>query len=38
MEKLRSPAAYLDAPQFAEFLARDAARLRQAIQKIGKLQ
>jgi tripartite-type tricarboxylate transporter receptor subunit TctC len=38
MEKLRSPAAYLDAPEFAQFLARDAARLRQAIQKIGKLE
>lgn len=38
MEKLRSPAAYLDAPQFAEFLAKDATRLRQAIQKIGKVE
>lgn len=38
MQKLRSPPAYLDAPQFAEFLAQDAARLRQAIQKIGKLE
>lgn len=38
MEKLRSPAAYLDAPEFAQFLAKDAARLRQAIQKIGKLE
>lgn len=38
MEKLKSPAAYLDAPQFADFLAKDAARVHQAIQKIGKLQ
>jgi tripartite-type tricarboxylate transporter receptor subunit TctC len=38
MEKLRSPEAYLDAPEFADFLARDAARLQQAIQKIGKVQ
>jgi tripartite-type tricarboxylate transporter receptor subunit TctC len=38
MEKLRSPPAYLDAPEFAQFLAKDAARLRQAIQKIGKLE
>ncbi len=38
MEKLRSPAAYLDAPEFAQFLAKDAARLRQAIQKIGKVE
>jgi hypothetical protein len=38
MEKLRSPEAYLDAPQFKDFLSRDAARLGQAIQKIGKVQ
>lgn len=38
MEKLRSPPAYLDAPEFAQFLAKDTARLRQAIQKIGKLE
>lgn len=38
MERLRSPDAYLDAPQFADFLARDAARLQQAIQKIGKVE
>lgn len=38
MQKLRSPPAYVDAPQFAEFLAKDAARLRQAIQKIGKVE
>ena len=38
MEKLRSPPAYLDAPEFAQFLARDTARLRQAIQKIGKVE
>ena len=38
MENLKSPDAYLDAPQFAEFLKRDAARLEQAIQKIGKVE
>jgi tripartite-type tricarboxylate transporter receptor subunit TctC len=38
MEKMRSPAAYLDAPEFAKFLARDAARLHEAIQKIGKVE
>ena len=38
MEKLRSPEAYLDTPQFSQFLKQDAARLEQAIQKIGKVQ
>jgi tripartite-type tricarboxylate transporter receptor subunit TctC len=38
MEKLRSPEAYMDAPQFSQFLKQDAARLHQAIQKIGKVQ
>lgn len=38
MERMKSPPAYLDAPEFAAFLSKDAARLRQAIQKIGKLQ
>ncbi len=38
MEKMRSPAAYLDAPEFAKFLAQDAARLHDAIKKIGKVE
>jgi tripartite-type tricarboxylate transporter receptor subunit TctC len=38
MQNLKSPEAYLDTPQFAEFLKRDAARLEQAIQKIGKVE
>ena len=38
MDKLKSPPAYLDAPEFAKFLAKDAARLRDAIQKIGKVE
>ncbi|HXR58898.1 MAG TPA: tripartite tricarboxylate transporter substrate binding protein [Burkholderiales bacterium] len=37
MEKAESPIAYLDAPQFRDFLARDAARLRLAVEKIGKV-
>jgi tripartite-type tricarboxylate transporter receptor subunit TctC len=38
MENLKSPDAYLDTPEFADFLRRDAARLQQAIQKIGKVE
>ena len=38
MENLKSPEAYLDAPEFAAFLKRDAVRLEQAIQKIGKVE
>jgi hypothetical protein len=38
MANLKSPDAYLDAPEFAAFLKRDAARLQQAIQKIGKVE
>lgn len=38
MENLKSPEAYLDAAEFAAFLKRDAVRLEQAIQKIGKVE
>ena len=38
MANLKSPDAYLDAPEFADFLKRDAARLQQAIEKIGKVE
>ena len=38
MANLKSPDAYLDAPEFAAFLKRDAVRLEQAIQKIGKVE
>jgi tripartite-type tricarboxylate transporter receptor subunit TctC len=38
MEKLRSPVSYLDAPEFAKFLERDAAMLRKAVQAIGKVE
>ena len=37
MEKAESPILYLDAPQFRDFLARDAARLKVAVEKIGKV-
>jgi len=38
MEKLRSPVAYLDGPEFAKFLEKDAAMLRKAVQAIGKVE
>ncbi len=37
MEKVQTPISYLDAPQFRDFLARDAARLKVAVEKIGKV-
>ena len=37
MEKVQTPIAYLDAPEFRIFLARDAARLKVAVEKIGKV-
>jgi hypothetical protein len=38
MENMKTPNAYLDAPEFREFLAKDAAMLRQAVQRIGKIE
>jgi tripartite-type tricarboxylate transporter receptor subunit TctC len=38
MEKVQTPIAYLDAPQFAKYWERDAARLRVALEKIGKVE
>jgi len=38
MEKMKTPIAYLDAPQFRDFLAKDAAMLRKAVQQIGKVE
>ena len=38
MEKVQTPIAYLDAPEFRIFLARDAARLKVAVEKIGKVE
>lgn len=37
MEKINTPIAYLDAPEFKEFWDRDAAKLAQVIQRIGKV-
>lgn len=38
MENMKSPIPYLDAPEFRDFLAKDAARLRLAIERIGKVE
>ena len=38
MEKMKTPAAYLDAPDFQKFLERDSAMLRKAVQSIGKVE
>jgi tripartite-type tricarboxylate transporter receptor subunit TctC len=37
MTKAETPIQYLDAPQFRDFLARDAARLKVAVEKIGRV-
>jgi tripartite-type tricarboxylate transporter receptor subunit TctC len=37
MTKAETPIQYLDAPQFREFLAKDAARLKVAVEKIGRV-
>jgi tripartite-type tricarboxylate transporter receptor subunit TctC len=37
MTKAETPIQYLDAPQFREFLAKDAARLKLAVEKIGRV-
>ena len=37
MNKVETPIAYLDAPDFKTFLDRDAARLRIAVERIGKV-
>jgi tripartite-type tricarboxylate transporter receptor subunit TctC len=38
MERLGSPVAYLDAPEFEKFWAADAARLAAAIKRVGKVE
>jgi tripartite-type tricarboxylate transporter receptor subunit TctC len=38
MEKLATPVAYLDAPEFKKFWDLDAARLKRALEKIGKVE
>jgi tripartite-type tricarboxylate transporter receptor subunit TctC len=37
-ETAGSPVAYLDAPEFAKFVAGDSARLIAAVKKIGKVE
>jgi tripartite-type tricarboxylate transporter receptor subunit TctC len=37
MDKVQTPINYLDAPEFRGFLAKDAARLKVAVEKIGKV-
>jgi tripartite-type tricarboxylate transporter receptor subunit TctC len=38
MESTKSPATYMDAPEFREFIAKDAARMRTVVEKIGKVE
>jgi tripartite-type tricarboxylate transporter receptor subunit TctC len=38
MEKVSTPVAYLDAPEVARYWERDAARLKVALEKIGKVE
>ena len=38
MEKVSTPVAYLDAPEFQKYWDRDAARLKIALEKIGKVE
>jgi tripartite-type tricarboxylate transporter receptor subunit TctC len=38
MEKLSTPVSYLDAPEFRKYWERDAARLKVALEKIGKVE
>ena len=38
MESMKTPSAYLDAPEFRDFLAKDAAMLRRAVEQIGKIE
>jgi tripartite-type tricarboxylate transporter receptor subunit TctC len=38
MEKVSTPVAYLDAPEFQKYWERDAARLKVAVEKIGRVE
>src|SRR3954471_19552111 len=38
MEKVQTPVAYLDAPEFKNYWERDASRLKTALEKIGKVE
>jgi tripartite-type tricarboxylate transporter receptor subunit TctC len=38
MEKLQTPVAYLDAPEFRKFWDKDAKMLADAIKRVGKIE
>src|SRR5258708_3986728 len=38
MEKVETPVSYLDAPDFQKYWERDAARLKRALERIGKIE
>jgi len=38
MDKVQTPLAYLDAPEFKKYWERDAARLKSALEKIGRVE
>jgi hypothetical protein len=38
MDKVSTPVSYLDAPEFRKYWERDAARLKVALEKIGKVE
>lgn len=38
IEKMKTPIPYLDAPEFRDFLTKDAPSLRQVVQRIGKIE
>jgi tripartite-type tricarboxylate transporter receptor subunit TctC len=38
MDKVQTPVSYLDAPEFQKYWERDAARLKAALEKIGKIE
>lgn len=38
MEKIETPVAYLDAPEFQQFWERDAKRLAEAVKRVGKVE
>jgi tripartite-type tricarboxylate transporter receptor subunit TctC len=38
MDKVQTPIAYLDAPEFQQYWDRDAARLKLALEKIGRVE
>jgi tripartite-type tricarboxylate transporter receptor subunit TctC len=38
MEKVSTPVSYLDAPEFQKYWDKDAARLKSALEKIGRVE